>query len=113
MAVKQLYESRIDGGNTSAAVADIENATSLDMWRLRSQLLGASPYLSQTVLMTVAEHNDVFPASVLMEILSANPEELKEDTLINYLQANELLPDYAISILQQVATGTSYRTVMQ
>ena len=63
--------------------------------------------------MTVAEHNDVFPASVLMEILSANPEELKEDTLINYLQANELLPDYAISILQQVATGTSYRTVMQ
>ncbi len=113
MAVKQLYESRIDGGNTSAAVADIENATSSDMWRLRSQLLGASPYLSQTVLMTVAEHNDVFPASVLMEILSANPEELKEDTLINYLQANELLPDYAISILQQVATGTSYRTVMQ
>lgn len=113
MAVKQLYESRIDGGNTSATVADIENATSSDVWRLRSQLLGSSPYLSQTVLMTVAEHNDVFPASVLMEILSANPEELKEDTLINYLQANELLPDYAISILQQVATGTSYRTVMQ
>lgn len=113
MAVKQLYESRIDGGNTSATVADIENATSSDVWRLRSQLLGSSPYLSQTVLMTIAEHNDVFPASVLMEILSANPEELKEDTLINYLQANELLPDYAISILQQVATGTSYRTVMQ
>jgi len=113
MAVKQLYDSRIDGGNTSATVADIENATSSDVWRLRSQLLGSSPYLSQTVLMTVAEHNDVFPASVLMEILSANPEELKEDTLINYLQANELLPDYAISILQQVATGTSYRTVMQ
>lgn len=113
MAVKQLYESRIDGGNTSATVADIENATSSDVWRLRAQLLGSSPYLSQTVLMTVAEHNDVFPTSVLMEILSANPEELKEDTLINYLQANELLPDYAISILQQVATGTSYRTVMQ
>lgn len=113
MAVKQLYDSRIDGGNTSATVADIENATSSDVWRLRSQLLGSSPYLSQTVLMTVAEHNDVFPTSVLMEILSANPEELKEDTLINYLQANELLPDYAISILQQVATGTSYRTVMQ
>ena len=113
MAVKQLYDSRIDGGNTSATVADIENATSSDVWRLRSQLLGSSPYLSQTVLMTVAEHNDVFPTSVLMEILSANPEELKEDTLINYLQANELLPDYAISILQQVATSTSYRTVMQ
>lgn len=113
MAVKQFYDSRIDGGNTSAIVADIENATSSDVWRLRSQLLGSSPYLSQTVLMTVAEHNDVFPASVLMEILSANPEELKEDTLINYMQANELLPDYAIGILQQVATGTSYRTVMQ
>ena len=112
-AVKQLYDSRIDGGNTSSTIADVENAASSDMWRLRSQLLGNSPYLSQVVLMTVAERNDVFPVSVLTEILSANPDELKEDTLIDFLQYNELLPEYAISMLQQVATGTSYRTVMQ
>ncbi|MCR5646636.1 MAG: right-handed parallel beta-helix repeat-containing protein [Bacteroidales bacterium] len=112
-AIEQLYESRIDGGNTHATVTEIKNASGSDIWRLRAQLLGSSPYLSRTVLITTAERNDIFTIPVLMEILSANPEELKEDTLINYLETKELLPDYAVSILQQVAFGTSYRTAMQ
>ncbi len=110
----QLYESRIDGGSTPTQVADISNATSSDMWRLRAQLLGISPYVSGEVLTTAADRDDVFTDPVLFEILAANPDELKKDTLISYLENKEHpLPAYMIDLLNQIASGFTARTALQ
>ena len=111
--LKQLYENRIDGGNTEAQISDITNATSADMWQLRAQLLGISPYVSGQVLTTAAERNDIFTDPVLFEILSANPDELKNDSLISYLEnKTNPLPNYMIDLLRQIATGITARTAM-
>ena len=113
-SLKQIYDSRIDGGNTPAELADITNATPSDMWQLRAQLLGHSPYLSQEVLTTAADRDDVFNNSVLFEILSANPDELKKDTLISYLESKDNpLPDYMIGLLRQIANGATARTALE
>ena len=110
----QLYESRIDGGNTPTQVADIRNAAPSDMWRLRAQLLGLSPYVSGEVLTTAADRNEVFTDPVLFEILAANPDELKKDTLINYLENKDNpLPAYMIDLLRQIAEGFTVRTALQ
>ena len=113
-SVKALFESLVDGGNTDAEIMDIELAQPDDMWALRSQLLGHSPHLSQEVLREMADRTDVFPDDVLLEILSANPDELKVDTLLLYLEQKEdPLPDYMISILYQVTNNVSYKTVLK
>lgn len=113
-SLKQIYDSRIDGGNTPAELADITNATPSDLWQLRAQLLGHSPYLSQEVLTTAADRDDVFTNSVLFEILSANPDELKKDTLISYLESKDNpLPDYMIGLLRQIANGATARTALE
>ncbi len=113
-AMKALYESRIDGGDTEAELNDIQSATPSDLWDLRAQLLGHSPYLSYGVLTSTADRDDVFPQSVLFEILSSNPDELRNDTLIGYLQnMDHPLPDYMIGLLQQVASGVTARTAME
>ena len=113
-SLKQIYVSRIDGGNTPAELADITNATPSDLWQLRAQLLGHSPYLSQEVLTTAADRDDVFTNSVLFEILSANPDELKKDTLISYLESKDNpLPDYMIGLLRQIANGATARTALE
>lgn len=113
-SLKQIYEHRIDGGNTAAEVSDITNATSSDMWTLRAQLLGHSPYLSQEVLTAAADRDDVFTDPVLFEILAANPDELKKDTLISYLENKDNpLPDYMIGLLRQIANGTTARTALE
>ena len=112
--MEQFYSNRIDGGNTQAEVADINTATADDAMRLRSQLLGHSPYLSQEVLTTAAQRDDVFSSSVLFEILSANPDELKKDTLINYLENKDNpMPEYMTELLREIANGTTARTALE
>lgn len=111
--LKQLYDSRIDGGSTPAQLSDINAATPADMWELRARLLGLSPYVSKQVLAAAADRNDVFTDPVLFEILAANPDELRSDSLISYLENKEHpLPDYMISLLRQIAGGTTARTAM-
>ena len=112
-SLKAVYDSRMDGGSTTNTVSEVEAAQPEDMWNLRSKLLSTSPYLSESVLYAAADRDDVLPVSVLFEILLSNPDELKNDELIDYMaNKNTPLPDYMIDILHEVASGTSARTVL-
>lgn len=112
-SLKEVYENRIDGGNTTGTVSEVRAARPEDMWELRSRLLNISPYLSEDVIYAAADRDDVLPASVLFEILISNPDELKNDTLVDYMaNKNTPLPDYMIDILREMASGTSARTVL-
>ena len=112
--LNNVYTSRIDGGDTQAEIMDINTATADDASRLRSQLLGLSPYLSQEVLTTAASRNDVFSTSALFEILSANPDELKKDTLISYLENKDNpMPEYMTELLREIANGSTARTALE
>ncbi len=112
-SVRSLYEDLLDGGNTEALKTDVETAWPDDMWELRAELLGKSPHLSKEVLMKAADKTDVLPESILFEILSANPDELRKEELIKYLEdKDQPLPQYMIDILRQLANGTTYKTVL-
>ena len=112
--VKTLYDNLVDGGDTETEKLDIQTAQPEDMWALWAQLLGDSPHLSFDVLKEVADKTDVFTESALFDILAANPDELKKDTLISYLEnKEEPLPEYMIDILRQLANGITYKTVLQ
>jgi hypothetical protein len=114
LSLKQLYESRIDGGSTPTQVADINAATPSDMWQLRARLLGISPYVSTEVLTAAADRDDVFTDPVLFEILAANPDELRSDSLISYLEnKNNPLPSYMVNLLRQIASGVTARTALE
>ncbi len=112
-SVKTLYDSYVDGGDTEATKLDIQTAQPDDMWELRAQLLGDSPHLSLDVLKEAADKTEVFTESALFDILAANPDELKKDTLLSYLEnKEEPLPAYMIDLLKQLAGGTTYKTAL-
>ena len=105
--------SILDGRDTDAELSDIQTAQPDDMWALRAQLLGDSPHLSREVLMETADKTDVFPESAIFDIMAANPDELRKDTLISYLEnKSEPLPAYMIETLRQLADGSTYKTVL-
>jgi len=112
--IKAMYESLKDGGNTSALSSDINNSTPDQTMQLRDELLGRSPHLSREILVTAANKNDVLPDPILFEILAANPDELRNDSLLNYLkEKTNPLPDYMIELLKAIAIDSTYKTTLQ
>ena len=106
--------SILDGRDTDGELLDIQTAQPDDMWALRAKLLGDSPHLSREVLMKTADKTDVLPESAIFDIMAANPDELRKDTLISYLEnKSDPLPTYMIETLRQLANGSTYKTVLQ
>jgi hypothetical protein len=112
--IEALYESLKDGGNTEQLQSEVATAWPSEMWVLRAELLGKSPHLSKEVLMTAADKTDVLPESVIFEIMAANPDELRKEDLISYLENKaQPLPGYMIEILRQVSNGVTYKTALK
>jgi len=111
--VKVLYEYLKDGGNTAGTILNIETTQPNQMWQLVADLLSKSPYLSEEVLRVAAEQTTIIPETELFDILAANPDELRNKRLIDYLEQKENpLPRYMIDLLKQVALGSSAKTVL-
>lgn len=111
---KALYESLIDGGSTPAAITDIETAWPDEMWDVRAELLAMSPHLSADVLKKTADRTDLFPDAVIYEIFAANPDALRDRSLIEYLQTKEEpLPQYMVDALISGCGTVTYKTILQ
>ena len=112
--VKGLYDGLVDGGNTETLKTEVETSWPNDMWGLRAELLSKSPHLSMEVLIETSDKTDVFPESVIFEIMAANPDALRKGELIKHLETKEdPLPTYMIDMLKQIATGVTYKTVLE
>ncbi|HBZ65775.1 MAG TPA: hypothetical protein DEO70_02985 [Bacteroidales bacterium] len=112
-AVETIYNNLKDGGDTDGTLNDISMAWPDNMWELVTDLLTMSPYLSQEVLIEVAGRTDIIPQSALFDILAANPDELRNETLISFLKNSpDPLPDYMIELLTSLAGGETYKTAL-
>ncbi|MCF8348008.1 MAG: T9SS type A sorting domain-containing protein [Bacteroidales bacterium] len=85
--------SKIDDGNTTSLNLDVATSIPPETMLLRDQLLDASPYLSDTVMVSAAEKEDVLPNSIITEVLSLNPQSAKTDNVLNALNARNYPPN--------------------
>lgn len=62
----------------------------------------ASCQVSEEVLKAMSDRTDILSESTIFEILSANPDELRNEDLMKYLEERENpLPEYMLQILKQ------------
>ena len=114
LGTKALYESLKDGGDTPGTITDVEGAWPDEMWETRNELLEKSPHLTREVLVETADRTDLFPDAVIFEIFSANPDAMKDKTLLEYLETKEdPLPQYMIDILAEAPGTISYKTILE
>lgn len=114
LGTKALYESLKDGGDTPGTITDVEGAWPDEMWETRNDLLEKSPHLTREVLVETADRTDLFPDAVIFEIFSANPDAMKDKTLLEYLETKEdPLPQYMIDILAEAPGTISYKTILE
>lgn len=81
--------------------------------QLRARLLEASPYLDAEVLNLTVDKIDVLTPAVLFEILSANPDGLRDETMFTRLGEEGRLPGWMIDELRRLRGTVSAKTLLQ
>jgi hypothetical protein len=110
---ESLLQQLTDGGNTPLLKQEVEQANAQQTWALRSELLGTAPHVSETVLRQAAENTTALPEAILVEILEANPDALRNEDFLRFLEEKSSpLPSYIIDSLRSKGTIETARTVL-
>lgn len=85
----------IDGGNTVELQDEVTNSTPPESLQIYEELLSESPYVSDTVISSSIDKEDVLPNAMIRDIMIANTHSAKSDNLITKLdERNEPMPEY-------------------
>ena len=102
-STENILSVLIDGGDTEELQSDVAYSIPSESAQLYSELMAESPYLSDTVISTAIEKEDVLPNVMIRDVMSANPNTAKSEKLMNKLDTRlDPLPDY---MKQQILQG--------
>ncbi|MCD4695827.1 MAG: T9SS type A sorting domain-containing protein, partial [Bacteroidales bacterium] len=90
-SVEMLLNILVDGGNTEALATDVQTSYPPEAWDLYVSLLGKSPYLSDTVMTSAVNKEDVLPSELVTDVLIANPQSAKSNKVLEEVE-NRTIP---------------------
>jgi len=109
-----VFSSLIDGGNTAAAVQEVEESWPAEAWDLRNYLMSKSPYLSTAVLVGMMQKN-ILPQAMVLEICLANPEATKKEGFTKWAEyeAPSPMPAYMIDLIAGSWEAKTFRMELE
>jgi len=109
-STENLLTLLIDGGNTDATQTEVDNSIPPETMQVYNDLMNKSPYLSDTVISTAIEKEDVLPGAMIRDIMVANPKAAKSEKLMQKLDERwNLLPEYMKAQILQGRSIVSIR----
>lgn len=110
-STKMLLAMLIDGGNTETVQADVGNSLPPETMQVYDELMAKSPYLSDTVISTAIEKEEVLPGAMIRDIMVANPKAAKSEKLMSKLDERwDPLPEY---MKAQILAGRSIVSIRE
>ncbi len=109
-STENLLSLLIDGGNTFAVQNEVDNSVPPQTMQVYNDLMNKSPYLSDTVISTAIEKEDVLPGAMIRDIMVANPKAVKSEKLMQKLDERwNPLPEYMKAQILQGRSIVSIR----
>ncbi|MCF8368977.1 MAG: T9SS type A sorting domain-containing protein [Bacteroidales bacterium] len=108
-ALETTLQELIDGGNTMALNMEVEFSTPPETVEVYNELMGEAPFVSETVVETSIEKEDVLPNAMIRDVMVANPHSATSDELLDKLDERTVpMPDY---MKAQVLTAREVQTI--
>lgn len=84
-----------DGGDTPALQTEVESSTPPETMEVYSELISTSPYISNAVVESTIEKEEVIPNTMLRDVMVANPQSAKSEELMTAIDGRITpMPDY-------------------
>ncbi|MCD4663940.1 MAG: T9SS type A sorting domain-containing protein [Bacteroidales bacterium] len=90
-SVQNLLDLLVDGGNTVTLANEVQTSYPPEAWDLYVNLLSKSPYLSDTVMKSAVNKENVLPAELVTDVLVTNPQSAKSDEVLMEVE-NRTIP---------------------
>lgn len=95
-----------DGGNTTELSEEVNDATKVEAFALRNELLNTAPYTSDQILTEATLKEEVLTNPLIRDVLVANPRAAKDETILDLIENRQNpIPDY---MKQQIINGQTY-----
>jgi len=82
-SVQNLLYLLVDDGDTEQLTFEVQTSWPEDAMGLYNELIGSSPFLSDTVMISTVQKENVFPTAMVTDILSENPQSAKSDEVMH------------------------------
>jgi len=96
-----ILTALVDGGNTQLLEQEVLQSMPPDAYDLYMSLMGKSPYLSDSVMISAIEKENVLPNVLIKDILVANPQAAKSNEVMEKVdeKSNPMTPEMIAEIL--------------
>ncbi len=84
-ATEAVLQALVDGGDTEALNAEVESSTPPEAAQVYNELMAESPNLSETVVESTIEKEEVIPNAMLRDVMVANPHTATSLQLLDML----------------------------
>lgn len=110
-STQTILDAMMDGGDTEALNNEVEFSIPPEANEVYNELMNASPNVSDQVVGTSIEKEEVLPNVMIRDVMVANPHSAKSQALMDMLDERyEPMPDY---MKAEILAGKSLTTLKQ
>jgi hypothetical protein len=112
-SVQTIISILKDGGNTLEMKTEVDLSTPSQTYQVYSELIGNSPYISDTVMQAAIEKEDVFTNVMIRDVMVANPHNAKDNAMMEKIEErSNPMPGYMkAQILQGGSLVSAYENL--